>query len=171
MWQGRPTLNGRARSVGCGRRPQQRPGHGAKDARARCAQRLRRRRDQRAPVLLEHGRDLRNDPSHTPHGALEPLQWVGDPFQGEPEVELLERAAQGVGQRGDGVARRVGAVLEEGVAVTQGHIDEQVANYTGQAGGEQAMEDMFIQENVAPSQIESFIKLQIQAQDLGIKLD
>jgi hypothetical protein len=59
----------------------------------------------------------------------------------------------------------------EGVAVTQGQIDEQVANYTGQAGSEQAMQDLFIQENVAPSQVEAFVKLQIQAQDLGIKLD
>jgi hypothetical protein len=59
----------------------------------------------------------------------------------------------------------------EGVSVTQGQIDEQVANYTGQAGSEQAMQDLFIQENVAPSQVEAFVKLQIQAQDLGIKLD
>ena len=61
--------------------------------------------------------------------------------------------------------------VREGVEITQGKIDEVLANYQGQVGGEQAVLDLFIQENVAPSQLESLIRLQLQAQDLGIALD
>jgi hypothetical protein len=59
----------------------------------------------------------------------------------------------------------------EGVVVTQGDVDSVVVNYLNQVGGQQQLEDVFIQENVAPSQIESLIRLQLQAQQLGIKLD
>ncbi len=61
--------------------------------------------------------------------------------------------------------------VREGVEITQGKIDEVLANYAGQVGGEQAVVDLFIQENVAPSQLESIIRLQLQAQDLGIALN
>jgi len=61
--------------------------------------------------------------------------------------------------------------VREGVEITQGKIDEQLARYDAQVGGRQAVEDVFIQENVAPSQVESLIRLQILAQDLGIALD
>jgi peptidyl-prolyl cis-trans isomerase SurA len=61
--------------------------------------------------------------------------------------------------------------VREGVEITQGDIDEVLANYAGQVGGEQAVEDLFIQENVAPSQLESLIRLQLQAQELGIVLN
>jgi hypothetical protein len=58
----------------------------------------------------------------------------------------------------------------EGVEVTQGQIDEEFANYAAQVGGEQALEELFLAENVAPSQLESIIRLQIQAQLVGIAL-
>lgn len=58
----------------------------------------------------------------------------------------------------------------EGVEVTQGQIDEEYANYSAQVGGEEALEELFLQENVAPSQLESIIRLQIQAQLLGLAL-
>lgn len=69
-------------------------------------------------------------------------------------VELLDRLA-----------------VDEGVEVTQGQIDEVIANYTGQVGSIEQVEEIFLQENVAPSQIESLIRLQTQAQELGIKLN
>lgn len=58
----------------------------------------------------------------------------------------------------------------EGVEVTQGQIDEEYANYSAQVGGQEALEEVFLQENVAPSQLESIIRLQIQAQLLGLAL-
>ena len=58
----------------------------------------------------------------------------------------------------------------EGVEVTQGQIDEEYANYSAQVGGDDALQELFLQENVAPSQLESIIRLQIQAQLLGIAL-
>jgi SurA N-terminal domain len=58
----------------------------------------------------------------------------------------------------------------EGVVVTQGQIDEQLANYEGQAGDQAAVEKLFIEQGVAPSQIESIVKLNTQAQELGIVL-
>ncbi len=60
---------------------------------------------------------------------------------------------------------------QEGVVITQGKIDEQIANYQGQLGGQAQLENAFVQENVAPSQIAAFIRLQVQAQELGIALD
>lgn len=59
----------------------------------------------------------------------------------------------------------------EGVAVSQGRIDEQVASYVAQAGDHAAMEQTFADQGVAPSQIEGVIRLNIQAGDLGVKLD
>lgn len=59
----------------------------------------------------------------------------------------------------------------EGVVVTQGQVDEQLANYLGQVGSQDKLEELFAQNNVAPSQIESVVRLQVQAQELGIKLD
>lgn len=59
----------------------------------------------------------------------------------------------------------------EGVVVTQGQIDEQLANYEGQAGSRDALEKLFIEQNVAPSQLESIVRLQVQAQELGIAIN
>ena len=58
----------------------------------------------------------------------------------------------------------------EGIVVTQGQIDEQLANYEGQAGDRAAVEKLFIEQGVAPSQIESIVKLNIQAQEVGFAL-
>lgn len=58
----------------------------------------------------------------------------------------------------------------QGIVVTQGQIDEQLANYEGQAGDRAAVEKLFIEQGVAPSQIESIVKLNIQAQELGIAI-
>ena len=58
----------------------------------------------------------------------------------------------------------------EGVVVTQGQIDEQLANYEAQAGDRAALESLFIEQGVAPSQIEAFVKLNVQAQEVGIAL-
>ena len=57
------------------------------------------------------------------------------------------------------------------VVVTQGQIDEQLANYEGQAGDRAAVESLFVEQGVAPSQIESIVRLNLQAQALGIALD
>jgi hypothetical protein len=65
----------------------------------------------------------------------------------------------------DELARR------EGIVVTQGQIDEQLANYVAQAGDQAAVEKLFIEQGVAPSQIESIVRLNLQAQALGIALD
>ena len=58
----------------------------------------------------------------------------------------------------------------EGILVSQGRIDEQLAAYVGQAGDQASMESTFVEQGVAPSQIESVVRLNIQAQDLGVKL-
>ena len=59
----------------------------------------------------------------------------------------------------------------EGVLVTEGNIDEMMANYDSQVGGRQEVENVFLEQNIAPSQIRAILKLQMQAQNLGIKLD
>lgn len=61
--------------------------------------------------------------------------------------------------------------VDQGIEVTQGQIDEQLANYAAQVGGVEAVEERFAQENVAPSQLEGILRLQIQAQELGIALN
>jgi hypothetical protein len=58
-----------------------------------------------------------------------------------------------------------------GIVTTQGQIDEQLASYDAQAGDRAAVEKLFIEQGVAPSQIESIVRLNSQAQDLGVKLD
>jgi hypothetical protein len=60
---------------------------------------------------------------------------------------------------------------QEGVVVTEGQIDEFLANYDSQLGGRDAVEQQLIQQNISPSMIRSIVKLQMQAQALGIKLD
>ncbi len=59
----------------------------------------------------------------------------------------------------------------EGVVVTDGQVDEQLANYDAQVGGREQVEQIFLEQNVAPSQLRSILQLQLQAQALGIKLD
>ncbi len=59
----------------------------------------------------------------------------------------------------------------EGVVISQGAIDEQLAAYDGQAGGRDAVVTTFVEQGVAPSQIEDVVRLNLQAQALGVKLD
>lgn len=59
---------------------------------------------------------------------------------------------------------------DSGIRVTQGQIDEMLANYEAQLGGSESLRIAFLSENVAPSQINAFLRLQIQAQALGIEL-
>jgi PBP1b-binding outer membrane lipoprotein LpoB len=56
---------------------------------------------------------------------------------------------------------------QEGVEITQGMLDEMRVNYEGQVGSPEALEQAFLQENVAPSQLEAVLRLQLQAQELG----
>jgi hypothetical protein len=60
---------------------------------------------------------------------------------------------------------------QEGVVVTEGQIDEFLANYESQLGGRDAVEQQLIQQNIAPPMIRSIVRLQMQAQALGIALD
>lgn len=57
--------------------------------------------------------------------------------------------------------------IQEGVEITQGQLDEIRVNYEEQVGGPEALADVFIQENIAPSQLEAVLRLQLQAQELG----
>lgn len=54
-----------------------------------------------------------------------------------------------------------------GVVVTQGMIDKQFLAYDAQAGDRAALEKLFLDQNVAPSQLESIVRVQVQAQELG----
>ncbi len=56
---------------------------------------------------------------------------------------------------------------EAGVTVTQGAIDSTLQGYVQQAGGEAAVQDILLQRNVAPSQIEAFVRTNVLAQLLG----
>lgn len=59
----------------------------------------------------------------------------------------------------------------EGVEISQGKLDEMRVNYEEQIGGPEALEQAFLQENVAPSQLEAVLRLQLQAQELGYVLN
>lgn len=54
-----------------------------------------------------------------------------------------------------------------GVTASRGAIDEQIAAYELQAGGPEAMVNTFLQQGVAPSQIEDVIRLSVLAGALG----
>lgn len=59
------------------------------------------------------------------------------------------------------------ASAEAGIAITQGEIDTALADYLAQAGGRQQVEQIFIEQGIAPSQIESIVVLNLRAQALG----
>lgn len=59
------------------------------------------------------------------------------------------------------------AAAKAGVSITQGDIDTTVDAYVKEAGGEQQFQQLFVQQNIAPSQITSIIVLNLQAQALG----
>lgn len=54
-----------------------------------------------------------------------------------------------------------------GIVVTQGMIDKQFLAYDAQAGDRAALEKLFIEQNVAPSQLEGIVRVQVQAAALG----
>ena len=56
---------------------------------------------------------------------------------------------------------------EKGITVTQGAIDSTLQGYVQQAGGEAQVQDILLQRNVAPTQIESFVRTNVLAQMLG----
>lgn len=56
---------------------------------------------------------------------------------------------------------------EEGIVITQGKLDEMRRSYEAQIGSPEALAEAFLAENVAPSQIENVLLLQLQAQELG----
>ena len=59
---------------------------------------------------------------------------------------------------------------DQGIVISQGMIDGMTVNYEAQLGGAEALEAAFLQENVAPEQIETLLVLQLQAQELGYVL-
>ncbi|MBU6279010.1 MAG: SurA N-terminal domain-containing protein [Actinomycetales bacterium] len=65
----------------------------------------------------------------------------------------------------------------EGVTVTQGEIDLVLLGYDGDVGGRSEVERIFAERNVAPSQIEAFVKTNLLAKRLsqviapGVKAD
>jgi hypothetical protein len=61
--------------------------------------------------------------------------------------------------------------IQNGIVVTQGDIDEQLSSYDSQVGGRDEVIKVFAEQDVAPSQIESIVRMNLQAQALGVKLD
>jgi len=56
---------------------------------------------------------------------------------------------------------------QKGVTVTQGAIDSTLQGYVQQAGSEAEVQNLLLQRNVAPSQIEAFVRTNVLAQMLG----
>lgn len=59
---------------------------------------------------------------------------------------------------------------QQGVTASQGEIDGFLRQYEAQAGGRQGVEEAFLQQNVAPSMLESLLRLNILVAKLGQKL-
>jgi FKBP-type peptidyl-prolyl cis-trans isomerase (trigger factor) len=59
----------------------------------------------------------------------------------------------------------------EGVSVDQGTIDRTLIDFDSQVGGRDQLEDLYLQQGVAPSQIEDIIRLNALAMALGPALD
>jgi hypothetical protein len=57
-----------------------------------------------------------------------------------------------------------------GVSITQGAIDQAVAQAESQAGSHEALIQSIVDQGVAPSQLEDIVRLQLQASALGVKL-
>jgi hypothetical protein len=62
-------------------------------------------------------------------------------------------------------------VAKQGLQITQGQIDAMMANFEQQAGSHDALEKSFTDQNIPPSMLNDVIRLQVQAQQLGIALD
>lgn len=59
---------------------------------------------------------------------------------------------------------------QEGVVITQGQIDQQLATFQQQAGSQEAVESTFAQQGIAPNEIEDVLRINLEATALGEKL-
>lgn len=59
----------------------------------------------------------------------------------------------------------------QGIEVSQGQLDEITLQYVAQNGGQEAFDAMLVQQGIVPSQAQDVIRLQVQAQELGVVLD
>jgi hypothetical protein len=57
------------------------------------------------------------------------------------------------------------------IVITQGDVDQRLAQFDSQAGGRDQVLKVFAEQGVAPSQIDDMVRLDLQAQQLGITLD
>lgn len=60
---------------------------------------------------------------------------------------------------------------QQGVEVTQGELDATLANYAEATGGQDAFEELLIQQDLAPESVEDLFRVNILAQKLGMELD
>ena len=61
--------------------------------------------------------------------------------------------------------------LRNGIVITQGDVDQQLSTYDSQVGGRDQVIKTFAEQDIAPNQIEAVVRLNLQAQKLGVKLD
>jgi hypothetical protein len=61
--------------------------------------------------------------------------------------------------------------VQNGIVISQGDIDQELAAYDQQVGGRDGVIKAFAEQDVAPSQIESLVRMNLEAQALGVKLD
>ena len=59
----------------------------------------------------------------------------------------------------------------EGITVTQGEIDAAVANLAAAAGGSEALVQSLLQQDLAPDQLESLLRVNLLVQKIGQALD
>ncbi len=57
-----------------------------------------------------------------------------------------------------------------GVDISQGAVDQALAEAEGQAGGYEALVQSLVDQGIAPSQIESIMRLQLEAEAIGVAL-
>jgi hypothetical protein len=60
---------------------------------------------------------------------------------------------------------------QEDVEVTQGELDATLAQYAEATGGQEAFEELLLQQDLAPESIEDLFRVNILAQKLGMELD
>jgi hypothetical protein len=61
--------------------------------------------------------------------------------------------------------------VQNKVIITHGDIDQRLTDFDSQAGGRDQVYKVFAEQGVAPSQIDDMVRLDLQAQQLGITLD
>jgi hypothetical protein len=60
---------------------------------------------------------------------------------------------------------------QENVEVTQGELDATLANYAEATGGQEAFEELLLEQDLAPDSIKDLFRVNILAQKLGMELD